>query len=212
MPRSRSSKSTWLREHQSDPYVRRAQAEGYRSRAVYKLMEMDQRDGLIQNGMTVLDIGAAPGSWAQWVQQRIGRSGRLVAVDLLPIEPIENVQFLHGDIRDARLLEALDELLDGRHTDLVISDIAPNISGMALVDQARGAELLRTVLNVCERVLRREGALLVKLFEGEQAAALRRDCEMRFQRCVIRKPKASRARSRESYLLARGYQHRAGGP
>jgi 23S rRNA (uridine2552-2'-O)-methyltransferase len=175
------------------------------------LIEIDQRDRLIRNGMTVLDIGAAPGGWSQWVQQRIGRSGRLVAIDLLPIEAIENVQILRGDIRDTGLLKTLDEVLDGSRADLVISDMAPNISGMATIDQARGAELLRSVLDVCERVLRREGALLAKLFEGEQVAALRRDCDTRFQRCMIRKPKASRARSRESYLLARGYQYCAGG-
>ena len=207
MPRTHSSKSAWLREHQSDPYVKRARAEGFRSRAVYKLMEIDQRDRLIRNGMTVLDIGAAPGGWSQWVQQRIGRGGRLVAVDLLPIEPIESVQILRGDIRDTELLETLDEVLEGSRADLVISDMAPNISGMAAIDQARGAELLQSVLDVCERILHPEGALLTKLFEGEQVTELRRDCETRFRRCVIRKPKASRARSRESYLLARGYQH-----
>ena len=211
MPPQRPSKTAWLREHQSDPYVKRARAEGFRSRAVYKLMEIAQRERLIRNGMTVLDIGAAPGSWSQWAQQRIGRSGRLVAVDLLPIKPIESVQILRGDIRDTELLETLNEVLGGSRADLVISDMAPNISGIATIDQARGAELLQSVLDVCERVLRPEGALLTKLFEGEQVAALRRDCETRFRRCVIRKPKASRARSRESYLLARGYRHGANG-
>ena len=208
MVRSKSS-SRWLREHFDDPYVKRAQAEGLRSRAAYKLDELIERDRLLRPGMTVVDLGAAPGGWSQVVRQRLGDSGRLLALDILPMQGIAGVEFIEGDFRESGVLARLEALLDGARADLVLSDMAPNITGVASVDQARAMHLAELAADVCRGWLRPGGALLIKLFQGagfdDYVRNLRRD----FARVTMRKPKASRARSREVYALAAGFR---GGP
>ena len=199
--RSKSS-ARWLREHFQDPYVRQAQAEGLRSRAAFKLTELIERDRLLRPGMTVVDLGAAPGGWTQVVREALGDRGRVIALDVLPMQGIAGVDVLQGDFRDATVLARLEALLAGSPVDLVLSDMAPNMSGVALVDQARAMELAELALEFSRRWLRPGGSLLVKLFKGvgfdEFVRNLRRD----FERVSMRKPKASRARSREVYALA----------
>jgi len=205
MARSRSSKA-WLAEHFTDEFVKRAQREGFRSRAVYKLKEIDERDRLIAAGMTVVDLGAAPGGWAQYARQRVGERGRVVALDLLPMAEIPGVEFIQGDFAEPEALEALEGALGGRPVDLVIADMSPNISGIGVSDQARAMGLAELALDFAERALRPGGSILVKVFQGrgfnEYLQALRK----RFERVVTRKPQASRTRSRELYLLARGFR------
>ena len=199
--RSKSS-ARWLREHFQDPYVRQAQAEGLRSRAAFKLTELIERDRLLRPGMTVVDLGAAPGGWTQVVREALGDRGRIIALDVLPMQGLAGVDVLQGDFRDATVLARLEALLAGSPVDLVLSDMAPNMSGVALVDQARAMELAELALEFSRRWLRPGGSLLVKLFKGvgfdEFVRNLRRD----FERVSMRKPKASRARSREVYALA----------
>lgn len=205
MARSRTSKA-WMQEHVSDPYVRRARAEGYRSRAAYKLLQLDRRDRLLKPGLTVVDLGAAPGAWSQVAAARVGAAGRVLAVDLLEMAPIRGVELIRGDFRDPATLERLADALKGRPADLVLSDMAPNISGMAEVDQARSLELAQAAAEFCEGYLKPGGTLLVKVFQGtgleEFAARLRR----RFLKVAVRKPSASRSHSTEVYLLARGFR------
>ncbi len=208
MVRSKSS-SRWLREHFDDPYVKRAQAEGLRSRAAYKLDELIERDRLLKPGMTVVDLGAAPGGWSQVVRQRLGDSGRLLALDILPMQGIAGVEFIEGDFREAEVLARLEALLDGARADLVLSDLAPNITGVASVDQARAMHLAELAAGFCRGWLRPGGVLLVKLFQGAGFDDYVRDLRRDFARVTMRKPKASRARSREVYALATGFR---GGP
>ncbi len=208
MVRSKSS-SRWLREHFDDPYVKRAQAEGLRSRAAYKLDELIERDRLLRPGMTVVDLGAAPGGWSQVVRQRLGDSGRLLALDILPMQGIAGVEFIEGDFREAEVLARLEVLLDGARADLVLSDMAPNITGVASVDQARAMHLAELAADFCRGRLRPGGALLIKLFQGAGFDDYVRDLRRDFARVTMRKPKASRARSREVYALATGFR---GGP
>lgn len=208
MVRSKSS-SRWLREHFDDPYVKRAQAEGLRSRAAYKLDELIERDRLLKPGMTVVDLGAAPGGWSQVVRQRLGDSGRLLALDILPMQGIAGVEFIEGDFREAEALARLEALLDGARADLVLSDMAPNITGVASVDQARAMHLAELAADFCRSWLRPGGALLIKLFQGAGFDDYVRDLRRDFARVTMRKPKASRARSREVYALATGFR---GGP
>ena len=202
----RKAKSSWTRAHHADAFVKRARKEGFRSRAAYKLMEIDHQDQLLRPHMTVVELGAAPGGWSQYVQRTLGGAGRIIAVDILPMEPIAGVDTLCGDVHDDQVLADILSLLAGRRADLVISDMSPNISGISIVDQARVTDLLRAVLTCCRRILRAEGTLLAKLFEGEQSGAIRAESERLFRHCNIRKPKASHARSRETYLLARGFR------
>jgi 23S rRNA (uridine2552-2'-O)-methyltransferase len=203
MARSKSS-HRWLKEHFDDEYVKRAQREGYRSRAVFKLEEIQKKDRLLKPGMSVVDLGAAPGGWSQYAAALVGAKGSVVAMDILAMEPLPGVEFLQGDFREDVVLEQLLNLLSGREIDLVMSDIAPNITGMGAVDQPRAMYLAELTVDFADRVLRPGGDLLVKLFQGEGSEMLLKDLCTRYDKLVIRKPKASRARSREVYALARG--------
>ena len=203
MARSKSS-HRWLREHFDDEYVKRAQREGFRSRAVYKLDEIQQKDRLIKPGMAIVDLGAAPGSWSQYVSGLLGGKGKVVAMDILPMEPLPGVRFLQGDFREDEVLQALLQVLDGQKVDLVMSDMAPNISGMEAVDQPRAMYLAELAVDFAGLVVRPGGGMLIKIFQGEGFDELLRGLRSHYQKVVIRKPRASRSRSREVYALARG--------
>jgi 23S rRNA (uridine2552-2'-O)-methyltransferase len=205
MARSKSS-GRWLREHFDDRYVRQAQALGLRSRAAFKLLEIDDRDRLLRPGLTVVDLGAAPGGWSQVVADRVGPQGRVFALDLLAIEPLPGVTLLQGDFTDQALLDRLLERLAGRPVDLVLSDMAPNMSGMKAVDQPRAALLAELALDCARQVLRPGGDLLLKMFQGAGFDPLLAELRAAFAKVVVRKPQASRPRSREVYLLARNYR------
>jgi len=203
MSRSKSS-AGWLREHFSDVYVKKAQAEGVRSRAVYKLEELIDRDRLLKPGMTVVDLGAAPGGWSQLVRQRLGEHGKVFALDILPMQGIAGVDFLEGDFREESVLRALEARLAGQPVDLVLSDMAPNMSGVALADQIRAMDLAELALDFSRQWLKPGGAFLIKLFQGAGFDDYIRSLRADFSRVTMRKPKASRARSREVYALATG--------
>ncbi|HED19897.1 MAG TPA: 23S rRNA (uridine(2552)-2'-O)-methyltransferase RlmE [Gammaproteobacteria bacterium] len=203
MARTKSSQR-WLKEHFDDEYVKRAQREGYRSRAVYKLDEIQRKDRMIKPGMAIVDLGAAPGGWSQYASGLVGRKGRVVAMDILPMDPLPGVVFVQGDFHEDAVLEQMLEVLAGQETDLVLSDIAPNISGVDAVDQPRAMYLAELAVDFADRVLRPQGDLLLKVFQGEGFDALLKDLRGRYQKVVMRKPRASRARSREVYALARG--------
>ncbi|HVE44029.1 MAG TPA: 23S rRNA (uridine(2552)-2'-O)-methyltransferase RlmE [Gammaproteobacteria bacterium] len=200
--RSRSSRR-WLKEHFADPYVQQAQQAGYRSRAVYKLLEIDQRDRLFKPGMRVVDLGAAPGGWCQVVCQRVKPGGQVFALDVLEMEPIPGVSFIQGDFKDEAVLEQLKTQLSGQQIDWVLSDMAPNMSGHKGVDIVRSIYLAELALDFALKVLSPTGGLLVKAFQGEGYEALLREIKNNFKKVVLRKPKASRERSREIYILAR---------
>ena len=204
--RSKSSQR-WLKEHFSDPYVKKAQAEGMRSRAVYKLEEVVARDRLLKPGMVVVDLGAAPGGWSQWVRQELGsidqaRPGRVIALDILEMPPLAGVEFLHGDFRDDAVLSSLEASLGGLPVDLVLSDMAPNKSGMDAVDQPRMMYLAELAMDFADRHLRPNGTFLIKLFHGEGFDDYVRELRKRYAKVSIRKPAASRKRSPEVYALA----------
>ena len=203
MARSKSS-HRWLREHFDDEYVKKAQRDGYRSRAVYKLEEIQAKDRIIKPGMSIVDLGAAPGGGSQYALGLIGRKGVVVAMDILPMEPLPGVTFVQGDFREEDVLTELLAVLEEREIDLVMSDIAPNISGMEAVDQPRAMYLAELAVDFADRVLRPGGDLLVKLFQGEGFDVLLKDLKQRYEKVIVRKPKASRPRSREVYALARG--------
>ena len=211
--RSRSSQR-WLQEHFSDPYVKKAQAEGMRSRAAYKLEELVARDRLLKPGMVVVDLGAAPGGWSQWLRQELGRldparPGRVIALDLLEMPSLAGVEFLQGDFRDDAVLARLEAALAGQPVDLVLSDMAPNKSGVDAVDQPRAMHLAELAMDFADRHLRPGGTFLIKLFQGVGFDDYVRDLRQRYARVAIRKPAASRRRSPEVYALAR--DHRAAG-
>lgn len=197
------SSRNWLREHFSDPYVKQAQKEGYRSRAVYKLLEIQERYHLFKPGMTIIDLGAAPGGWAQLVVKLIKPNGRMIALDLLPMEPIEGVEFIQGDFADELVMQNLLNQLSGKKADWVISDMAPNMSGNESVDIPRSMYLSELALDFALQSLRKGGGFLIKVFQGEGFDAFLADIKRNFKSVVIRKPKASRDRSREVYILAR---------
>ncbi len=198
-----SSSRRWLREHFSDEYVKRAQLEGWRSRAVYKLQEMHQRDKLFKTGMTVIDLGAAPGSWSEFVVKQIGRKGRVIALDILPMLPIAGVDFIQGDFNDEAVLETLLRVIDDKPVHWVLSDMAPNMSGMESVDLPRAMGLAELSLELAVRLLNAsEGGFLVKAFQGVGFDDFLMQVRSHFKRVVIRKPKASRSRSNEVYILA----------
>ena len=203
MSRSKSSQR-WLREHFSDPYVKKAQAEGLRSRAAYKLEELIERDRLLKPGMVVVDLGAAPGGWSQYVRQAMGDGGRVLALDILDMPPLAGVEFLHGDFREDAVLSQLETLLDGQRVDLVLSDMAPNMSGVDVVDQARAMHLAELAMEFADNHLRPGGAFLIKLFQGVGFDDYVRDLRRRYDKVAIRKPAASRKRSSEVYALAQG--------
>ncbi len=209
MARSKSS-SRWLQEHFDDAYVKRAQAEGWRSRAVFKLEEVLERDALLQPGMRVVDLGAAPGGWSQLVQRRLGSSGKVFALDILPMQGIGGVQFIEGDFREPEVLAELERHLEGHPVDLVLSDMAPNMSGVAVSDQIRAMDLAELALDFCRQWLKPGGTLLIKLFQGTGFDDYLRDLRSGFDRVTMRKPKASRARSREVYALAMGHRAASG--
>ncbi len=202
-PKRTKSGSAWMHEHVTDPYVKKAQADGYRSRAAYKLLEIDTRDRLLKPGMTVVDLGAAPGSWCQVAVQKLKRQGRVLAIDLLPVAPMPGVESLEGDFIDIAALRWLEERLDAARVDLVLSDMAPNISGVGLRDQARQYELCELALDFAVQWLKPDGSFLVKVFQGVGFEDFRRQMQAAFELVLIRKPDASRDRSSEVYLLGR---------
>jgi 23S rRNA (uridine2552-2'-O)-methyltransferase len=193
------SSKAWLRRHVTDAYVRKAREAGYRSRAAYKLLDIDRRDRILRPGMRVLDLGAAPGGWSQVAAQKVGPGGKVVAVDPLDMAPVPGVQIIRADFRQADLLGAL-----GESADVVLSDMMPNVTGVPLVDQARSAELLLDAIALCRKVLKPEGIFLAKIFQGEAFEEVLAELRATFQTVVARKPPASRSESRETYLLAKG--------
>lgn len=202
MKRSKSSKQ-WMHEHVNDVYVQRAKAEGYRSRAAFKLKEIAERDKLLKQGMIVVDLGATPGGWSQIAASKVGANGRVIAFDILPMEPLRNVTFLHGDFREASALKMLEHELGGRAIDLVLSDMSPNITGIAVSDQARAMYLAELALEFAVAHLKPGGGFLVKVFQGSGFQEYLREMRSRFVHVVTRKPEASRGRSNELYLLGR---------
>lgn len=208
MPKQRRSKSSsrWLSEHFADEYVKRAQKEGWRSRAVFKLEEIDQKDRLLKPGMTIVDLGAAPGGWSQYAAKKLGRKGRIIALDILEMDELEGVEFLQGDFTEDEPLERLLATVGNAKPDLVISDMAPNISGMDAIDQPKSMYLAELALDLAEKVLKPGGDFLTKVFQGEGFDEYLKALRSRFDTVVTRKPKASRPRSREVYLLARNYR------
>ena len=205
MKKSKSS-GRWLAEHENDEFVQRARQEGYRSRASYKLLEISDRFDLIRRGMTVVDLGAAPGGWCQVAKTRTGPAGTVIGLDILPMEPVDGVTLIEGDFTEEGPYQALIEALDGKSVDLVISDMAPNLSGTKAIDQPRAMYLVELAVDFAANVLKPGGSLLVKCFEGEGINAARRDFSERFAQVSNVKPRASRGRSREIYLLGRGYR------
>ena len=211
MGRVRTSKSReWMRRHVNDPFVQRAQREGWRSRAAYKLIEIADRDRLLRAGQVVLDLGAAPGGWSQVARQRVGAAGRVVAVDVLEMAPLPGVEFLRGDFETDAVVLDLVQRLGARGIDLVLSDMAPNLSGIGVADQARMMALAEAALAFAVEHLKPEGALLVKSFHGAGFDGFLRVLRQTFERVVVRKPAASRGGSRETYLLASGVRAASG--
>lgn len=209
MARSKTSKQ-WLKEHFDDVYVRQSREQGYRSRASFKLLEIQQQDGLIRPGMTVVDLGAAPGGWSQVAAKLVGDKGRVIASDILKMDALAGVEFLQGDFTEQEVLDRLLESLGGKAVDLVISDMAPNMSGMKDIDQPRVMHLAELALELARSVLiynrESKGQFLVKVFQGEGYEAFLRELRDSFETVKVRKPKASRSRSSEIYLLAAGFR------
>ncbi|MFM7273992.1 MAG: 23S rRNA (uridine(2552)-2'-O)-methyltransferase RlmE [Gammaproteobacteria bacterium] len=205
MARSKSS-GRWLHEHHTDPWVQRAKSEGYRSRASYKLLEIAKADRLIRPGDTVVDLGAAPGGWSQVAARLVGPGGQVLASDILPMEPLPGVEFVLGDFTDEGVLAAILYALGGRPVDLVMSDMAPNLSGVRAVDQARSMALAELALDFARKTLKPGGRFLCKVFQGEDFDAFLRELRGAFGNVATRKPEASRGRSREVYLLARDFR------
>ncbi len=206
MARKGNKTGEWARRHMNDPFVKKAISQGYRSRAVYKLQEIDEQDALLKRGMLIADLGSAPGGWSQYIARKLGDKATLIAVDLLEMDALDNVRFIKGDFQDEHVLEQLDNLVCGRKFDLVISDMAPNITGVRSVDEAQYESLLDSVFYFCDKRLRPGGNLLVKLFEGSSAHYYRREVKSRFKSGVVRKPSASRSKSREYYFLSRNFR------
>ncbi|MDB2688026.1 23S rRNA (uridine(2552)-2'-O)-methyltransferase RlmE [Luminiphilus sp.] len=204
MGKKKSSSRAWLKEHHDDPFVQRAQREGYRSRAVYKLIEINEKDRLIQPGMSVLDLGSAPGGWSQVAGVLVGDRGRVLASDILPMDHLPNVTFIQGDFTEQETYDQLMQALSGRRLDVVISDMSPNMSGLAAVDQPRAMYLVELATDLALRALSPGGAMLTKVFQGEGFEEWFRQIRERFERVITRKPSASRPRSREVYVLATG--------
>ncbi|KXS32600.1 MAG: Ribosomal RNA large subunit methyltransferase E [Candidatus Gallionella acididurans] len=203
MKPSKTSKQ-WMREHVNDPFVQLAQKEGYRSRAAYKLLEIDARDRLIKPGMVVVDLGATPGGWSQVAAAGVGRGGKVIALDLLPLDPLAGVDFIQGDFREPGALRQLEVFLQDKPVGLVISDMAPNMSGVVSADQARAMHLAELAMEFALEHLKADGSFLVKTFQGAGFEDFLRLMRSRFAKVVTRKPKASRDRSSEVYLLASG--------
>jgi len=196
----------WLHKQNNDQYVKQARESHYRSRAIYKLQEIDQKDKLIKPNHCVVDLGSAPGSWSQYTSERIGAKGRVIAVDILPMEPVERVLFNLGDFTDETIEKALLEQIGENKADLVISDMAPNLTGIRITDQARSIGLAEIVYDFCHQALKPGGDLLIKLFEGAGTSEYRQLLKEGFGKVMTRKPGASRDKSREFYILARSYR------
>ena len=200
----------WMQEHVNDPYVLRAKVEGWRARAAFKLIEIDDRDKLIKPGMMIVDLGSTPGSWSQVAAKRLGANGRIVAMDILPMDPIRGVTFIQGDFREDETLSDLSIALDGRLVDLVLSDMAPNMTGIGSSDQARVMYLAELTLDFCTAHLKPGGDLLVKVFQGSGYMELRKAVDQVFETLLVRKPAASRDKSAEVYLLGRNKRQSVG--
>jgi 23S rRNA (uridine2552-2'-O)-methyltransferase len=205
MARSKSS-HRWLQEHVSDPYVKQAQKDGYRSRSSYKLIELNEKDRLIRPGMLIMDLGSAPGGWSQVAGKLVGEKGRVLATDILPMDAIKNVDFIQGDFSDEAIVNQILEALNGAKPDLIISDIAPNITGIESADQGTSIYLVELALDMVRRVLKPKGNFVVKVFQGTGSDAYLKDVRTSFEKVSVRKPKASRPRSREVYVVARGFK------
>jgi 23S rRNA (uridine2552-2'-O)-methyltransferase len=201
-----ASSKRWLKEHFDDQYVQKAQKQGRRSRAFFKLEEVQQKDKLFKPGMTVVDLGAAPGGWSQLASNLVGPEGQVIACDILPMDPIAGVEFLQGDFREEAVLNALLNRIDGNNVDIVLSDMAPNMSGNNSVDQARSIYLCELALDMCHQVLKPGGSLAIKVFQGEGFDEYLKALRQTFTSIKTRKPDSSRARSREVYLVACGYK------
>jgi 23S rRNA (uridine2552-2'-O)-methyltransferase len=205
MTRRSKSSGRWLQEHFTDPFVKKAQAQGFRSRAIYKLEELDQRERLLRSGQLCVDLGAAPGAWSQYASRKVGRKGRVVATDILPMDPIVGVEFVQGDFREQAVAAALQALLPERGVDVLLSDMAPNLSGIDAVDQPRSMYLSELALETAGKVLKPGGTALIKVFQGAGFSELMTVARHSFGKIRMLKPQASRARSPELYLLAKDF-------
>ncbi|MDF1645703.1 MAG: 23S rRNA (uridine(2552)-2'-O)-methyltransferase RlmE [Legionellaceae bacterium] len=204
MPRSKSSQK-WLREHFNDVYVKQAQRDGYRSRAVYKLKELDEKKQLLKSGMSVVDLGAAPGGWTQYVAEKLGPQGNIIALDILPMDPLPDVTVIQGDFQEDAVLQALMEVMPAAGVDVILSDMAPNLSGNVAIDIPRAMALAELAFDLVDKILKPGGSLLIKVFHGVGFDALLKMARTMFKEVMVKKPSASRPRSRETYLLAKGY-------
>jgi 23S rRNA (uridine2552-2'-O)-methyltransferase len=205
MARSKSS-NQWLQEHVNDPYVKQAQRDGYRSRSSYKLIQLNEKDRLIRPGMLIVDLGSAPGGWSQVAGRLVGDKGRVLATDILPMDPLQNVDFFQGDFTEEAVLNEVLEWLGGRKPQLVICDIAPNITGIDSADQASSMYLVELALDFVRQTLEPKGDFVTKMFQGAGSDAYLKDVRTSFDKVLVRKPAASRPRSREVYLVARGFK------
>jgi 23S rRNA (uridine2552-2'-O)-methyltransferase len=205
MPRSKSS-STWLQRHVSDPFVKKAQLEGYRSRSAYKLIELNEKDRLIRPGMRILDLGSAPGGWSQVAGKLVGAKGRVLATDILAMEPLKNVDFIQGDFNDESVVAQLLGWLGGGKFDLIVSDIAPNITGIDSADQASSMNFLELALDTVRQTLKPGATFVAKMFQGSGSDQYLKELRTSFEKVLIRKPAASRAESREVYIVAKGFK------
>jgi len=195
-----------MQEHVSDPYVKQAQKDGYRSRASYKLIELNEKDRLIRPGILVMDLGSAPGGWSQVAGKIVGEKGRVVATDILPMDPVRNVDFIQGDFTEESVFNQILESLGGKQPDLIMSDIAPNISGIDSADQASSMYLVELALDMARKVLKPKGNFVAKVFQGSGSDAYLKELRKSFEKVSIRKPAASRSRSREIYVVAKGFK------
>jgi 23S rRNA (uridine2552-2'-O)-methyltransferase len=205
MARTKSS-ARWLNEHVNDPYVKQAQKDGYRSRSSYKLIQLNEKDRLIRPGMLVVDLGSAPGGWSQVAARLVGAKGRVLATDILPMDPVKNVEFIQGDFTEEPVLKQILDLLEGNRPDLVLCDIAPNISGIDSADQASAMYLVELALDMARQALKPKGDFVAKVFQGAGSDDYLKDLRTSFEKVFIRKPAASRARSREVYMVAKGFK------
>ena len=205
MPRTKSS-NEWLRRHVNDPFVKQAQIDGYRSRSAYKLIELNEKDRLIKPNMRILDLGSAPGGWSQVAGRLVGRKGRVLATDILPMDPVPNVDFIQGDFTDEKVVEQLLEWLGEGKFDLIISDIAPNLSGIDSADQAGSMYLLEIALDTVRKTLAPGATFVAKMFQGSGSDDYMKELRKHFEKVLIRKPAASRKESREVYIVAKGFK------
>jgi 23S rRNA (uridine2552-2'-O)-methyltransferase len=200
------SSARWLNEHVNDPYVKQAQKDGYRSRSSYKLIQLNEKDRLIRPGMLVVDLGSAPGGWSQVAARLVGAKGRVLATDILPMEPLKNVDFIQGDFTEESVLKQVLDWLGDSKPDVVLSDIAPNISGIDSADQASSMYLVELALDMARQVLKPKGDFVAKVFQGVGSEEFLKDLRTSFDKVLIRKPAASRSRSREVYMVAKGFR------